>query len=78
MTKRKGCIEATAGCAAYQGTQEACAKFRGHSGTRLCWNLEGASSTKPCIEKVCSHYNSAKSNVMCEDFLPRLDGDTIP
>lgn len=38
MTKGSGCIDATALCNEYIGTQVDCSKFKGDNGTKQCWN----------------------------------------
>jgi len=78
ITKGTGCIEKTAACGSYSGTQAICSTFKGNSGTKPCWNVITASLTTPCIEKTCIHNTTATSDTECETFFPRVSGATIP
>ena len=72
VTKGTGCIEKTASCGSYSGTQVICSAFR--SGTKPCWNVATASITTSCVEKACIHNTTATLDTDCETFLPRISG----
>lgn len=78
VTKGTGCIEKTASCTSYQGTQAICSAFKGSDGTKLCWNIAGANTITPCVDRVCSHNESASTASECEIFLPRAFGANVP
>ncbi|CAD8176717.1 unnamed protein product [Paramecium octaurelia] len=69
VTKGRGCIEATAKCTQYTGTQAECSKFKGENGTRQCWNSSTATPLIACVNRVCTHNLSATTDQECDDFL---------
>ncbi|CAD8182439.1 unnamed protein product [Paramecium octaurelia] len=71
VTNGKGCIDITASCSSYKGTQEQCSKFMGNNRTVYCWNDLEATSDQRCIEKQCNHINGI-TNEQCELAFPKV------
>ncbi|CAD8072604.1 unnamed protein product [Paramecium sonneborni] len=69
VSKGRGCINYNAKCSEYQGTQTECSLFKGQNGSKACWNVITATPLTNCIDRVCSHNSTAKSDNECQKFL---------
>ncbi|CAD8160881.1 unnamed protein product [Paramecium octaurelia] len=69
VTKGSGCIDATAKCSQYTGTQTECSQFKGENGTRYCWNSDTATHLVVCVNRICTHNSSSTTDQECDAFL---------
>lgn len=77
VTKGTGCIENTAPCSSYKGSQATCSVFRGNKTTR-CWNANAADVNTPCYDKACADNIIGRTDADCDVFLPRLNATDKP
>ncbi|TNV71570.1 hypothetical protein FGO68_gene4687 [Halteria grandinella] len=77
LTTGAGCISKTSGCSAYKGTQDDCSKFKGLSGTVLCYNTSAATATTACKDRACTDL-AGTSDTDCAAFMPAASATAAP